>query len=74
MSSEKSSLRLPEDWTVVVLGFLIIFISIAGVILRAPAFGWKTSDDLFQTVLAADNLLLITKQFFFVLVVAVVGA
>ena len=74
MSSQSSKFSFTEDWTVVILGFLIIFVSLTGLILQVPVYGWKTSEDLFQKVLAGDNLLLLTSQFIFVLVFAVLGA
>src|SRR6478735_5205231 len=75
MSSQQSSkFSLTEDWTVVILGFLIIFVSIGGLILQVPAYGWKTSEDLFQKVLVGGNLLLLAKQFLFVAAFAVLGA
>ncbi|HZX73959.1 MAG TPA: putative sulfate exporter family transporter [Cyclobacteriaceae bacterium] len=75
MSSQQTSkFSLTEDWTVVILGFLIIFVSIGGLILQVPAYGWKTSEDLFQKVLVGGNLLLLAKQFLFVAAFAVLGA
>lgn len=73
-SPQPSKFSLTEDWTVVILGFLIIFVSIGGLILQVPAYGWKTSEDLFQKVLAGDNLLLLGRQFLFVVAFAVLGA
>src|SRR5689334_18426772 len=74
MSSQPRKFNLTEDWTVVILGFLIIFISIGGLVLQVPAYGWKTSEDLFQKVLTGSNLLLLGSQFVFVLIIAALGA
>jgi len=67
-------ISLSEDWTVVVLGGLIILLAIAGVILQAPSFGWGTFSELTDKVLNLKNMTLIAGQFLFVFVVAVVGA
>lgn len=65
---------LTEDWTVVVLGFAIIFICIFGVVIPVPAFGWKSPADLSSKVLSTANLAAIAIQFFLVYVVIAVGA
>jgi len=72
--SVKKSFEIHEDWTVVVLGALIIIISLSGVILKVPAFNWSNAADLFQNVLKPGNLSLITYQFIFVLLIAIIGA
>ncbi|HEX2534996.1 MAG TPA: putative sulfate exporter family transporter [Chitinophagaceae bacterium] len=65
---------LAEDWTVVLLGFLIIGINLFGFVLPVPSFGWKSTGDLWAKVLGPDNLLLIGWQFIYVGVVAATGA
>jgi uncharacterized integral membrane protein (TIGR00698 family) len=72
-TSEKKFL-LQEDWVVVVLGFLIIGITLFGFILPVPSFGWKTSEELVSKVLTAKNIGIIGLQFFYVFIVAVIGA
>ena len=72
--SEQKKFAIHEDWTVVILGALIIILSVAGLILQVPVFNWSNSTGLFQTVLAAGNLSLIFIQFIFVLLIAVLGA
>ncbi len=72
--SEQKKIVIHEDWTVVILGALIIILSIGGLILEVPAFGWSNSGELFGKVLSASNLSLIFIQFIFVLVVAAIGA
>lgn len=62
---------LTEDWTVVVLGFLIIGFTLGGFILPAPVVNWENSGDLGTKVFSSSNLGIIALQF---LVVAVVGA
>jgi uncharacterized integral membrane protein (TIGR00698 family) len=65
---------LQEDWVVVVLGFLIIGITLAGGALPVPQFGWKTSGELFSKVLAPANLAIIGLQALFVFVIAIIGS
>jgi uncharacterized integral membrane protein (TIGR00698 family) len=74
ISSQKSRLAVHEDWTVVILGFLIIILALAGFLLPVPAFDWATGADLSGKVLAGDNLGKICWQFGFVWVIAVLGA
>jgi uncharacterized integral membrane protein (TIGR00698 family) len=71
---EKRKVELHEDWVVVVLGFLIIIISLLGLIIPAPSFSWSNGSDLFNNVLSTSNLLSIGAQFFLVFVFSVLGA
>ncbi|RYY33425.1 MAG: putative sulfate exporter family transporter [Sphingobacteriaceae bacterium] len=64
---------IPEDWAIVLLGFIIIGISLAGVIILAPEYNWTTSAELTGKVLAAGNLLKILWQFALVYAAAVAG-
>jgi len=65
---------LTEDWAVVVLGFLIIAIALAGLVVPVPSFGWKNSEELFSNVLVGGNLFKILVQFLVLLTVAILGA
>lgn len=62
-----------EDWTVVILGFLLIALAIAGIKPAAPKFGWIDSNELFQIVLGSANLARIGVLFLFVVFTALVG-
>lgn len=62
---------LHEDWTVVVLGFGIIVLSLLGLVIPAPGYSWKDSDDLFLRLFAGENLLRIAYQFLFLYAVAI---
>jgi hypothetical protein len=73
MSATKQSL-LSEDWSVVLLGFLIIAISLFGFILPVPVFSWKNTEELATKVFSVPNLGNTGLQFVFVLVIAVPGA
>ncbi len=72
--SEQKKIVIHEDWTVVILGALIIIIFLAGLILKVPVFNWGNSDELFEKVLSSGNLSLIFIQFIFVLLIALLGA
>jgi uncharacterized integral membrane protein (TIGR00698 family) len=74
ISASKSKLSLTEDWAVVLLGFILIFLFVAGVIFPAPSYSWKSAADLTGKIFSADNLLKILIQFIVVFVFSVVGA
>jgi uncharacterized integral membrane protein (TIGR00698 family) len=73
MSNQKSSFSITEDWTVVILGFLIILISIGGFILPVPVFGWENLSELFSKVLKPSNLLFVSGQFVLIYFVGLAG-
>jgi len=64
---------IPEDWVIVILGFLIIISALAGLVLAAPEYSWETSDQLFANVLTLSNLGNIALQLLFVVIVAATG-
>jgi len=70
---EKKSV-VSEDWAVVALGFLIIMLTLEGLLLLVPSFGWDSGSDLTGKVLSPANLGLIALQFGFVYGVALLGA
>ena len=63
-----------EDWVVVILGFLVILLALAGLKSAVPAYKWSGIDDLTGKVFSSMNLLSIALQFAFVFVIAVLGA
>jgi uncharacterized integral membrane protein (TIGR00698 family) len=65
---------LPEDWAIVTLGFLIIILSLAGVVVAVPEYKWANSADLFGKVLTGANLVKILVLFVFTIVIAGLGA
>lgn len=73
MSNQKSTFTLTEDWTVVVYGFLIIFLSLIGLKIPNPSFGWKDSAELFEKVLTLSNLTTILSLFLIVYGVAILA-
>jgi len=74
MSSINTRFSLHEDWTVVILGILIIVLAILGLVVPAPAFSWTNASELNTQVLSPSNLQAIGLQFLAVLVVALLGA
>src|SRR5688572_27458471 len=71
--STSKRISLHEDWTVVVLGFLIIILSIAGFVVPVPSFSWKNSEELFSKVFSAENLGKAALQFAFVFAIALLA-
>ncbi len=72
--SELKKIEIHEDWTVVILGALIIILSLGGLILEVPVFNWSSSDELLGQVLSAANMSLIFVQFLFISLIALIGA
>ncbi len=70
----KNKTVVHEDWVVVVLGFLIIIGFLIGLVLPAPSFGWKDSDQLVSKVFALSNLGKIGGQFLLVVLLGALGA
>ncbi|PUZ30189.1 conserved hypothetical integral membrane protein [Chitinophaga costaii] len=64
---------LSEDWTIVMLGFILILLAIAGCTIQAPVFGWNNVAQLQAEVLYGANLLKMLVQFILVYAVAIVG-
>jgi uncharacterized integral membrane protein (TIGR00698 family) len=73
-TTEKSRLTLDEDWAVVVLGFIIIFLFLGGVIIPAPVYKWSNVQDLLETVFAPANLLRILYQFILVFLFSILAS
>lgn len=74
--TETSRVRtgMNEDWVVVVLGFLIIIVSISGLIVPVPSFSWNSWSDLSSKLFASDNLVRIVYQFIFTYIIAIATA
>jgi uncharacterized integral membrane protein (TIGR00698 family) len=74
ISPSKSRVNLTEDWVVVLLGFILIFLFISGIVFPAPAYSWKNGNDLAAKVFSGGNLIRILIQFGVVFVFSVGGA
>ncbi|RAW00623.1 YeiH family protein [Pseudochryseolinea flava] len=65
----KSKSLLHEDWTVVVLGFLIIAFILGVVVVLPPSYDWTTGEELISKVLSIKNIVAIFNQLLLVFVV-----
>jgi uncharacterized integral membrane protein (TIGR00698 family) len=65
---------ITEDWAVVLLGFVIIIVSLAGLLLSIPEYSWSSAADLTGKVLTPKNLLLVAEQLVYVYIIAAIGA
>lgn len=74
MSTVKTSVKIHEDWTVVILGLLTIFLVLSGLIIPAPVFKWSSLPDVATKIFVLSNIKIILFQFVFVLLIAVLGA
>ncbi|MFT4031963.1 MAG: putative sulfate exporter family transporter [Siphonobacter sp.] len=64
---------LTEDWSVVVLGFLLILLAIAGFAAPIPTYQWDSAGGLLHSVLSSKNLFRIFYQFAYVTLFAFLG-
>ena len=71
--ARKSRLTLDEDWAVVLLGFVIIFLFLGGINIPPPTYKWNSAQTLSDNVLASGNLLGILYQFILVFVFSVLA-
>lgn len=74
VTPEKSKSLMDEDWAVVVLGFIIILLFLAGANISAPAYKWSSAQDLGETIFSSGNLLRMAYQFILVFVFSVVAS
>ena len=61
--AQKRGFALHEDWTVVILGFVIIALAISGFVVPAPSFGWSSLSDFSAKVFSPKNTQAIGLQF-----------
>lgn len=64
---------MSEDWVVVILGFVIILLALAGVKATVPSYGWSAVQNLSSKIFSPANLALLGIQFVFVFVFALAG-
>lgn len=74
MSQKTKQLTIHEDWTVVILGFLIIGLSLSVFLLSVPVFKWSTGEELLNDVFNYGNLLIILQQFVYLIAIGSIGA
>ena len=74
MSNNTKQYTLHEDWTVVLLGFLIIGISLFIFLPEVPVFKWSNGTDLLKDVFAIGNLQILLVQFIYLIVIGSIAA
>ena len=65
---------LPEDWSIVVTGFLIIALVIFGFPLISPTYGWKSTSELTENIFTSYNLKVALHLFICLFALAIVLA
>ncbi|WP_369013805.1 YeiH family protein [Flavobacterium anhuiense] len=71
--STSTKFTIHEDWTVVILGFLIIGISLFIFLPEVPVFKWTNGTDLIFDVFEIKNIKIIGFQFIYFIVIGVIG-
>lgn len=61
-----------EDWTVVILGFILIGLSVFGLTIAIPTYGWDHFDDL-TSVVSVANMSRVFQQFLIVYLLVILG-
>lgn len=74
MSTQTKQFTLHEDWTVVILGFITIGISLFIFLPEIPIFKWSTGTDLRNDVFDSINLKIILLQFIYFISIGTIGA
>ena len=74
MSQQTKQFTIHEDWTVVLLGFLIIGISLFIFLPEVPLFKWSDSTDLQNDVFDLKNIQILGLQFIYLIAVGSLGA
>lgn len=74
MSNNTKQYTLHEDWTVVLLGFVIIGISLFIFLPEVPVFKWSNGTDLLKDVFAVGNLQILLMQFVYLIVIGSIAA
>lgn len=73
MSQKTKQITIHEDWTVVVLGFLIIGISLFLYLPSVPVFKWSNGTDLLNDVFDLGNLQVLLLQFVYLFLIGLLG-
>jgi uncharacterized integral membrane protein (TIGR00698 family) len=74
MSTQTKQFTIHEDWTVVILGFIIIGISLFIFLPKIPVFNWSTGTDLITKVFEFNNLKILLIQFLYLISIGALGA
>jgi len=73
MSTTSKQFNIHEDWTVVILGFIIIGISLFVFLPEVPVFSWSNSEDLKTKIFDLENLTILLIQFLYLLFIGTLG-
>ncbi|MFH6945053.1 YeiH family protein [Flavobacterium sp. FlaQc-50] len=73
MSVKTKQFTIHEDWTVVILGFLIIGISLFIFLPSVPVFKWSNLTDLQNDVFDSGNLQILLLQFLYFISIGTIG-
>jgi uncharacterized integral membrane protein (TIGR00698 family) len=73
MSSKTKQFSIHEDWTVVLLGFLIIGISFFIYLPSVPVFKWSNGTDLLNDVFSITNIKELFLEFIYLLGIGILG-
>lgn len=74
MSIKTKQFTIHEDWTVVILGFIIIGVSLFIFLPEVPVFKWSTGTDLVDDVFHFGNLKILLLQFLYLISIGALGA
>jgi uncharacterized integral membrane protein (TIGR00698 family) len=67
------AIQLSEDWTVVIVGFLVIGVSLFLYVIPTPSYSWGSVSDLTGKVLTLGNIIKSVVQFSAVYIAAVIA-
>ncbi|WDF58397.1 putative sulfate exporter family transporter [Flavobacterium sp. KACC 22758] len=73
MSTQSKKFNIHEDWTVVILGFIIIGISLFIFLPEVPVFNWSNPADLQTKVFDLQNLEILFIQFIYFISIGTLG-
>jgi len=62
-----------EDWTAVLIGFVIIAFVVSGFVIAAPSYSWNNFSELWSKVFGTDNLFKLASQFLCVYALGTIG-
>lgn len=71
--STSTKFTIHEDWTVVILGFIIIGISLFIFLPQVPVFKWTNGNDLINNVFEIKNIRTISFQFLYFTSIGTIG-
>ncbi|MEZ0183285.1 YeiH family protein [Flavobacterium oncorhynchi] len=74
MSPQTKTFTIHEDWTVVILGFIIIGLSLFVFLPEVPVFKWSNQTDLLADVFDSANLKILLFQFLYLIIIGALGA